>query len=150
MFRGADRVEVVTFGVVVLLVPWLVVGGAATLTRLGGATVRRWAQTLVLATLVGLVAVHVLKRATNLRGAPLLVLAVAMAAGFGVAYWRFATIGLWARYSSVAPAMFLGLFVLSSPVSSLVFPNDAAVADVEGRGLPRHVLFVLFDELPTS
>jgi hypothetical protein len=148
--RGAGRLQIVLFGLAVTFVPWLVLGGAALLTRLAGAAVRRWVQVGLLGALAGLITLSALKRGTDLRGAPLAVLAVVVAVGFAVVYARWRVLGMWARYASVAPVLFLVLFLVASPVSTLVFPSDAEAAAVEGTQLPRHVVFLLFDELPTS
>ncbi len=149
VFRGAGRAEIVLFAFAVTFGPWLAIGIGAALTRLAGATIRRWVQLVVLAGLAGLVAVHVVKQTTDLRGT-VLAAAAAIGIGFSVAYERFRQVGLWARYASVAPVVFLVLFLVVSPTASLVFPSEARAANIEGSKLPRHIVFVLFDEFPTE
>jgi hypothetical protein len=148
--RGAGRLQIVLFGLAVTIVPWLVLGGAALVTRLAGATVRRWVQVGLLGLLAGLITLTALKRGTDVRGVLLALLPVVVGVGFGYVYARWRLLGLWARYASVAPVLFLVLFLVASPVSTLVFPSDARAVAVEGTELPRHVVFLLFDELPTA
>ena len=50
---------------------------------------------------------------------------------------------------AAAPALFLALFLLASPVTELVLPGDTDVATADVReGAP--VVMVVFDELPTT
>jgi hypothetical protein len=150
VFRGASRIQVVLFGVAIVVVPWLFVGGAAALTRVAGAAVRRWVQVGLLAALVALIAVHVVKQATGLRGAALLVVAIALGLLAASAYARWASVGLWARYASLGPVLFLVLFLVVSPTASLVFPSEAGSAALETTELPPHIVMLVFDELPTA
>jgi hypothetical protein len=150
VFRGAGRAEIVLFALLVAVAPWAVLGGLAALTRLAGPVVRRWVQVVVLSGLAGLVGLQVVKKATDLRGAALAVVALAVAVGFGYVYARFRLVGLWARYASIAPVLFVVLFLVSSPTSNLVFESDAEATELSSDELPEHVVFLLFDELPTQ
>jgi arylsulfatase A-like enzyme len=107
-------------------------------------------QVVVLSGFAGLVGLHVLKQLGDVRGAALAAAAVAVAAGFGVAYRRVRSVGAWARFAAVGPVLFLVVFLALSPTSSLVFPSDARAAEVGGARLPRHIVMILFDELPTQ
>lgn len=150
VFRGADRLEIVLFALAVTLVPAVIVGVVAAATRLGGGAVRRWAQAGALAALAGLVGLHVVKQTTDVRGWALAATAGAIGVGFAYAYWRFRNVSLWARYAALAPVIFLVLFLVASPTASLVFPTGARAADLESSKLPRHIVFIMFDELPTE
>jgi hypothetical protein len=90
------------------------------------------------------------KQATGLRGAGLAVVAVAIGVGFGFVYGRFRLVGLWARYASLAPVLFVVMFLVTSPTSNLVFESDAEATELQSDRLPEHVVFLLFDELPTQ
>jgi hypothetical protein len=150
VFRGADRLQIVAFALLVGFVPWLVLGALAGATRLAGRTVRHWAQVIVLSGLAGLIGLHVVKRLTDLRGPGLAVAAAAAAIAFGALYERVRVVAVWARYASVAPVLFVVMFLFVSPTSTLVFPAGARAAEVEGASLPRNIVFLLFDELPTQ
>jgi hypothetical protein len=150
VFRGAGRLEIVLFALAVTLVPWLVLGIVAAATRLAGSTIRRRVQVVALGGLAGLIGLHVVKQTTSIRGWALALTAGAIGVGFGFVYDRFRNVGLWTRYAGVAPVLFLTLFLVASPTSSLVFPTDARAANVESSKLPRHIVFLQFDELPTE
>jgi arylsulfatase A-like enzyme len=150
VFRGADRLQIVVFALLVAFVPPLVLGALAAATRLLGPVVRHWAQVVLLSALAGLVGVHVVKQLTGIRGPAVAAVALLVAVGFGLAYQRIRVVAVWARYACLAPVLFVVVFLTISPTSTLVFPAGARAAEVDGARLPRNIVFLLFDELPTQ
>jgi hypothetical protein len=150
VFRGADRLQIVVFALLVAFVPPVVLGGLAAATRLAGPVVRHWVQVVLLSGLAALVGVHVVKQVSGLRGFPLAVAAALLGIGFGAAYHRIHVVAVWARYACLAPVLFVVVFLTISPTSTLVFPAGARAAEVEGARLPHNIVFLLFDELPTQ
>ena len=110
----------------------------------------RGAHVLFVGALAGLFALGVLKRADAGTYWDLM-LAAAIGTGVALAYLRVAAVRSFFSVLSPAPAIFLALFLLGSPVSQLVLPGggggggtaQAAVADSE-----TPVVLVVFDELP--
>jgi hypothetical protein len=109
-----------------------------------------WALHLLLLGL--LVALVVLPVAGSLLGGSSIALALAFAVGAGAAalYARARGIRAFLTVVSPAPVLFLGLFLLASPVSKIVFPDDASAAAAGPARSETPVVFVIFDELPLS
>ena len=92
------------------------------------------------------------KHTLPLRGIPLALLAVAVAAGAAYAYLRWKVPGQLLRVAAVGPVVFVALFALVSPVSAVVLPNDAAKAEQGvARASASHppVVMLMLDEFPT-
>lgn len=148
VLRRAGPLEILVFALVVAFVPTAVLWGLGALTRLAGATARRAAHAVTLGGLSGLLVIQVLKDLTSF-GERLLVGAAAAAAVAGVvAVWRWHQARLLPRYAAAGVPLFLGLFLLASPVAPLVSNPPAAAADVAIED-PAPVVMVVLDELPT-
>ena len=94
-----------------------------------------------------LVAVFVMQAARPLgNGIPLVLGAILLGVGAGVAYRRFPAVHLWLAFAALAPLGFLFLFLTSSSTSRLL-QADEAVPAVE-VGSPAPVVMVVLDELP--
>lgn len=148
VFRGAGPADVILFALVVTLVPplglWLLALAATPL----GPRVRRLAQVVILGGLAALLAIQVLKRGTPLIGLPLLGAGVA---GGALAALLFARVGMarqWLRYAAVAPAIFVGVFLLASPSSKLLRPPELSRAAGAVQVEDTPVVLVVLDELP--
>jgi hypothetical protein len=149
VFRGADSQDIVVFALVVCLVPPAVIIAVAALANAFGREARRWAQTVVVAVLFGVLLMVVGKKATGLRHGGLVSFAVFGAVAAGVLYRRAAPVRSWLRYASVAPAIFALLFLFSSSVSELLSVGSGASAAVDvDRNVP--VIVLVLDEFPTS
>ena len=97
--------------------------------------------------IVVLVAVFVMQAARPLgNGIPLVVGAILLGVGAGVAYARFPAVHLWLAFAALAPLGFLVLFLTSSSTSRLLRAEEAVPA-VE-VGSPAPVVMVVLDELP--
>lgn len=148
----ASARTIVAFGAAVVLLPALAVWGLVAATGLAGARVRQVAQSATVGVLVGL---FVLLSASQLFPGPLLLVGVALAAGLvtAVLYERFTAARLYLRFASAGPVAFLAIFLISSPVTNLVFvpepePAMVSAASEAASGQPSVVMVVL-DELPT-
>ena len=150
IFRDATPRQIILLTAVIVLAAPLGLWLIELITGLFGKRVRRIVHIAFLAMLAALFVLQVFKRATDLRGALLVVLAVGGAAGATAFYVKFKATETWLLVVSPAPLVFALVFVLSSPVSKIVFPEDAHAAVL---GSPRNapsVIFLTFDEWPLS
>jgi hypothetical protein len=155
LFRRADRLDIVVLVLGVLLLPALLVWAAEVVVGLVSEGVRRFLHLAAITGLFSLLAIEVAKKLTDLRG-PLLV-AIAVAAGVlaAVLYLRQSWLRLWLRYLAPAPLLFALLFLLLSPTSKLVLPEQAESADDQApvaaaTGDQPPLVMILFDEFPLS
>ncbi|MBW3548427.1 MAG: sulfatase-like hydrolase/transferase [Actinobacteria bacterium] len=143
---------IVAFGAAVVLTPALALWGLVAATGLAGARVRQIAQSTAIGVLVGL---FVSLSARPLVPGPLLLVVAALAAGLvaAVLYERFAAARLYLLFASTGPVAFLALFLVSSPVTNLVFTPERdpvmVSAASEGTSGQPSVVIVVLDELPT-
>jgi hypothetical protein len=152
LFYGANRLDVLALVAIVVLVPPLVLWGIGALVGMAGRRARRIAHTATIALLVAALAVQIGKHTLPLRGIPLALLAVAVAAGATYAYLRWKVPGQLLRVAAVGPVVFVALFALVSPVSAVVLPNDAAKAEQGvARASASHppIVMLMLDEFPT-
>ncbi|MCZ7531337.1 MAG: sulfatase-like hydrolase/transferase [Acidimicrobiia bacterium] len=150
VFRGAGAADIVVFGLIVTFVPALILWVIEAVVGLVNRRARRWAHTAFLAVLAGLFVLLLVKEASGLRGLLLAVLALAAGAGFGYLYLRVESTRTWLAYASIAPLLFLGLFLFSSPVSKLLGGNEAEAAQLDGIENPAPVVLVILDEFPLA
>jgi hypothetical protein len=111
-----------------------------------GRWARRTLHVLFVAGLVAVIALPALRRAGLVDSArPLLAAAAAVGMLAAVAYVSFRPVRALLTFLAPAPILFVGLFLLASPVSRLVFPGSAQAAAVN---VPARtpVVFVVFDE----
>jgi hypothetical protein len=153
LFYGASRLDIVALVALVVLVPPLVLWGVGALVGLAGPEPRRIAHISTVALLVAALAVQVGKNLLPMRGIPLALVAVAVAAGVTYAYVRWRVPGQLLRVAAVGPVVFVALFVLVSPVSAVVLPGHDAKAEesvaTTGTGHPPLVMLML-DEFPLT
>jgi hypothetical protein len=133
--RGNTALDILVFAFGFALVPPLVGAGIVWAARRLGPAV-----------LVGFVAL--------LSAALVLPLSIPAAAVVGVAvavlYARFAAVQTFLTFLSPAPLVFLGYFLLLSPVSDLLLGGSAA-ASVDGpERSSTPIVHIVLDELPTS
>jgi hypothetical protein len=146
--RGSSSGEIVFFALALTLLPPFVLIALELAAELVSAAV---ATALHLAFVAGLVAVIVLQALTKgdvLDGSAALVAAGSVGAAGALLYARAKAARTFLTFLVPAPLVFLALFLVNSPVSKLVFPEEAhatAVA-VESR---TPVVLIVFDEFPT-
>ncbi len=150
---GATPGQIVRFALAIALVPPLVLWAGAAVTRLGGATVRRIAQAVLLAVLAGAAAgllARSLGAGATVRAAAAILVGAVVA---GLRARDVTPLRLFLRYTAPVPVLLAALFLFSSPVAPLVRPPDADVGETAAVGDPSGlppVVVVVLDELPTS
>ena len=105
---------------------------------------------LFVAALATLVLLQVAKRIDALSGWGAVVVAVLVAAAIGVLYTRTRLVPMFLTVLAPAPLVFLLLFLLSTPVSKLVFVEDVAVRTAAVRSSTPIVMLVLDEFNPAG
>lgn len=145
----SDPSEVVRFALLILVVPPLALWAVGEIVGLAGARVRGVVHVATLALLAGLLAIVVVKRAAEIEGVVVLVVAAIVAVGFVTAYRRWEVVRSWLGALGLALPLVGLAFVLTSPTSDLISGNaEAEVVDVEIDSEVPVVMLVL-DEFPT-
>jgi hypothetical protein len=145
-FRGADRTDIVVFGLALVLGPPLVLWLAEVVVGLVSSAARRVVHLVVLGVLA---AVLVAQVARDLPVAATVLAASVAGALAALAVARSQAARTWLSFAALAPPVFLGLFLTTSSTSGLFASPDAAALDA-GIGNPVPVVLVVFDELPLS
>ncbi|MER7459632.1 sulfatase-like hydrolase/transferase [Micromonospora sp. NPDC126480] len=149
LFHRAGRGEILLLAALIAVVPTLAVGLLGALSRLAGRGARAAAHTVLVGLLLAALAVQVGRHATPLRGVPLLVLAVAAGAAGAAAHRRWRAPARVLRVAAVGPPVFVALFLLASPTSTVVLPRSGGgAAGVAGAGGHPPVVMLILDELP--
>lgn len=147
--RGNKAVDVVLLGFALTLIPptvLIVVEAFASLVP----TLRAWVHLLFVAVLAGAFALQTLVDLGDGSAAPLLTVAIVAGVGFAVAYARIPAVPLIVTVLGPVPLIFLGLFLLVSPVSDIVLPQDAEAAARAKVRARTPVVLVVFDELEST
>lgn len=150
VFYRVDGLEVVTYALLILVVPpvvlWLVVTGLSLVSRQLG----RLAYVAIAGGLIALTVLQAGKKMTDLRGPALVVVSVAIAAGVLWLVARSEMAQSFVTYLIPAPLVFALLFVATSPTGALVRPADSerstTGSQVDDSAPP--VVMILLDELP--
>jgi hypothetical protein len=145
--HGAGRSEILAFAVALVLVP----PGALLAAELAAGLVSARAGTaLHLAFVAGLTGLLALQATRGLDAPAALALAGAAAVAVAVAYVALSPVRALTTVLAAAPVVFLGLFLLASPVASLVREGEARaeVAPIAAARTP--VVLVVLDELPLN
>ncbi|MFP8879827.1 MAG: sulfatase-like hydrolase/transferase [Myxococcota bacterium] len=97
-----------------------------------------------------LFAMTTLPFANNWLGSANASLAVAAASGiaWGTAYARFEIARRLVTVLAAAPLVFVGVFVMQSPIQTLLFGGSAETTRSAAPGSPAPITLVVFDELP--
>lgn len=151
--RGAPPLDIVGVAVLLALVVPLGVGLVAVgVGRLHQPT-GRVLHALVLAVLGGLLALQVVARTPvgDLPGWVEIGVAAVVGGLVVAAFYRSEVFRSVVRFGSIAPLVFVGLFLFASSASQLVF-RAPAIAQPAGVsvGNPAPVVFVVFDEFPAA
>lgn len=146
--RGNTSWDIIVFGVALTVGPPLVLTAVTLAAGLVSAPLADGLYAFFVAVLGAAVALGVLKKIVPNESAVVLPAAAAVGAGILVGYWRAAVARRFFNVLTPAPAVFLAIFLLFSPVSELVLRREAAAA---GAPVSSHtpVVLIIFDELPT-
>jgi hypothetical protein len=147
--RGSSGSDIVSFSVLLVVLPPLVGLGIELLLRPLGRRAFTGAHVVLIGLLVALIAAQALKKAFDASDALLIGLAVAIGAALAVLYARADPVRSFLNVLTPAPLVFLLLFLLGSPVSKLAFPDEAGARTVGGV-TNANVVVVLLDELPSN
>jgi hypothetical protein len=122
--------QVVLLVATVALTPALVLGGAEVAVHLFRARLAERLHLAILATLVFLVAIQIVD---VLPGHWVLsaLIAAAIAAGFMLLYTSKEAVRSVASVLAITPVLFVALFLFVSPASSIVFPDDVSVVELD-------------------
>jgi hypothetical protein len=148
--RGSTSREIVVFALALVLVPPAVLVAVELLVGLAS---RRAADALHLVFVVGLAALIVLQVAKRIEALPpwvAVAVAVTLALALGVLYARTRFVPTLLTALAPAPLVFLGLFLLTSPVSKLVFVEEVAVRAATVQSSTPVVMLVLDEFNPAG
>ncbi|MBA2630626.1 MAG: sulfatase-like hydrolase/transferase [Thermoleophilaceae bacterium] len=147
--RGSSSFDIVSFSLLLVLLPPLVLLLVELLLGLLGRRMFRVVHLVFLAALVALIAAQALKKAIDTSDPVLIGLSVAIGVALAVLYARAEPVRSFLGVLSPAPIVFLLLFLLGSPVSKLAFPDEAGARTIGGVARAP-IVMVLLDELPTN
>ena len=147
--RGSTGFDIISFSVLLVLLPPLLFLGIELLLRLLGRTAFKGAHLVFIGALVTLIAAQALKKAID--GSDVVLIGLSAAIGIAVAtlYARAEPLRSFLNVLTPAPLVFLLLFLLGSPVSKLAFPDEAGAVTVGGV-TRAPIVVVLLDELPSN
>ena len=147
--RGSSGFDIVSFSVLLVVLPPALLLAVELLIGLAGAGPRRAAHTVLLGGLVALIAAQALKKAFDASDLVLIVLSVAIAVGLALLWLRAEPVRSFLNILSPVPLVFLLLFLLSGQISELAFPSEAKARTIGGV-TQAPIVVVLLDELPST
>ena len=147
--RGSSGFDIVSFAVLLVVLPPAVLLAAALVVGLAGPAARRGAHVVLLGALVALIAAQALKKAIDASDLMLIVLSLAIGAGLAVLWLRAEPLRSFLNVLSPAPLVFLALFLFSSQISEIAFPEEAKARTIGGV-TQAPIVVVLLDELPVN
>jgi hypothetical protein len=152
VFRDADSRDIALLAVAITVVPPMVLWALELLAGLFGRRAQRAVHLVLVAGLLGLLALEVAKKVAPARGLAVLLVGVLVGFAGGLLYVRGPAVRLWLRFASPAPIVFLTLFLVASPTSQLLQPPASAaplsMPGASGVGRPGPIVIVLLDEFP--
>lgn len=153
VFADATNRDIVTFALVLLFVPPLVLWGVGAVVGLVAPPARQPVHLVTLGLLTGLLAMYVVK---HLGGSPgLWLVAIGLGAGalLVLAYRRRAeATATLLHYLAIGPVLFVISFLVLSPAGQLLRPSgaEAAAIDVARPEALPPVVMIVFDEWPLT
>jgi len=147
--RGSSGFDVISWSVLVVVLPPALLLGIELLIGLAGRRARQGAHLVVIAGLVALIAVQALKKSIEASDVVLIVLSLAIGAGVAALFARAEPVRSFLRVLSPAPIVFLCLFLFTDPISKVAFPDEAHARTIGGVS-QAPIVVVLLDELPSN
>jgi hypothetical protein len=147
--RGSSGFDIISFSVLLVVLPPAVLLAIELLVGLAGRPVRRGAHIVFLGALVALIAAQALKKSFDASDTVLIVLSVAIGGALAALWWRTEPVRAFLNVLSPAPLVFLALFLFSSQISELAFPDEAKARSIGGV-TQAPIVVVLLDELPAN
>jgi len=147
--RGSTGFDIVSFSVVLVVLPPTLLLAIELLLGLIGPSVRSGAHIAFLGALVALIAAQALKKSIDASDVLLIALAVAVGAAVAALWARAEPVRSFLNVLSPVPLVFLLLFLLSGQISELAFPSEAKARSIGGVARAP-IVMVLLDELPSD
>jgi hypothetical protein len=147
--RGSSGFDIVSFSVLLVVLPPAILVGIELLLGLIRPEVRQGAHIVFMAALVALIAAQALKKSIHASDAVMIALSVAIGAGVAVLWARAEPVRSFLNVLSPVPLVFLLLFLLSGQISELAFPSEAKARSIGGVARAP-IVVVLLDELPSN
>lgn len=141
------RDEIITFAVVLVLVPPLLLALIEALAGLVDLRARRVLHLVFVGLLAGLLFLQVVRRADSLGTGVMFAVALALGAVAALAYSRVEGLRSFLSVLGPAPLVFMLLFLLSSPTSKLVTSGTAKAFSAKTSFRPP-IAFITFDAFP--
>ena len=116
--RGSSGFDIISFSVLLVVLPPLLLLGIELLAGLAGGGARRAAHVVLIAGLVALIAVQALKKAIDASDIVLIVLSLAIGTAAALLWLRAEPVRSFLNILSPAPLVFLALFLFSGSISS--------------------------------
>jgi hypothetical protein len=147
--RGSSGFDIVSFSILLVALPPLVLLGIELLLGLIRPELREGAHVVFLGVLVVLIAAQALKKAIGASDVVLIVLSVAVGAALALLWARAEPVRSFLNVLSPVPLIFLLLFLFSGQISELAFPKEAEARTIGGVARAP-IVVVLLDELPSN
>jgi Sulfatase len=147
--RGSSGFDIVSFSVLLVVLPPLLLLGIELLAGLAGRRAREVVHLVLIAGLVALIAAQALKKSIDAADPLLIVLSLAIGAAVAALYARTEPVRSFLQVLSPAPLVFLALFLFTDPISKLAFPDEAQARTIGGV-TRAPIVVVLLDELPVT
>jgi Sulfatase len=147
--RGSSGFDVISFSVLLVVLPPAILLAIELLIGLAGPAARRGAHVVMLGALVALIAAQALKKSIDASDPVLIALSVAIGAGLAALWLRAEPVRSFLNVLSPAPLVFLALFLFSSQISEVAFPEEAKARTIGGV-TQAPIVVVMLDELPVN
>jgi hypothetical protein len=147
--RGSTGFDVISWSVLLVVLPPALLLGIELLVGLAGRMARRGAHLVVIAGLVGLIAAQALKKSIEGSDFVLIALSVVIGAIVAALYARAEPVQSFLRVLSPVPIVFLALFLFTDPIAKVAFPDEAHARTIGGVS-DAPIIVVLLDELPSN
>ena len=147
--RGSSGFDIVSFSVLLVVLPPALLLAIELLLGLTRPEVRRAAHVVFLGALVALIAAQALKKSIDASDTLLIALSVLVGAAVAALWARAEPVRSFLNVLSPAPLVFLLLFLLSGQISELAFPSEAKARSIGGVARAP-IVVVLLDELPSD
>jgi hypothetical protein len=147
--RGSSGFDIVSFSVLLVVLPPLLMLGVELLVGLAGRGAREGAHLVLMSILVALIAAQAIKKSVDLPDPLMIVLSIAIGSGAATLYAAAEPVRSFLRVLSPVPLVFLALFLFTDPISKLAFPEEAQARTIGGV-TQAPIVVVLFDELPVT
>jgi hypothetical protein len=146
--RGSTSREIVLFALALTLLPPAMLIAVELAVAIVSEAAARALHFLFVAGLVAVIVLQALTKSETLDGLGALVTAGVAGAAAALLYRRARAARTFLTFLVPAPLVFLALFLFNSPVSKLVFPEQAEAKTI-AVGSHTPVVLIVFDEFPT-